>query len=201
MKLLVADDDPLYRQVFSHLFSQEFEVVLANDGAEAWDLLQRDRSLHLALLNWRMPKLSGPEVCQRVRATPDMESVYLLIATAKQNIEDVIAGFGAGADDYITKPFHSRELIARVMVGRRVVELQADLAHRIVQLQEASQKVKLLQGLLPICSYCKRIRDDNDYWEQVETYITEHTHVMFSHSICPDCYRKFLRPEMGGADE
>ena len=76
------------------------------------------------------------------------------------------------------------------------MELQADLARRVQELQEALQNVKLLQGLLPICSYCKRIRDDHDYWQQVETYVSEHTQATFTHGICPECYEKFMKPEL-----
>ena len=125
-----------------------------------------------------------------------MDGFYLVIATVRESLEDVLAGFEAGANDYITKPFHAQELRARMRVGRRVVELQAALASRVAQLQDALSRVKQLQGLLPICSYCKRIRDDHDYWQQVETYMSEHSQATFTHGICPECYEKFFKTEL-----
>jgi sigma-B regulation protein RsbU (phosphoserine phosphatase) len=76
------------------------------------------------------------------------------------------------------------------------VELQQNLTDRVRALEEALARVKLLQGLLPICSYCKKIRDDQNYWQQVESYIAEHSQAQFSHSICPDCYEKLVKPEL-----
>jgi DNA-binding response OmpR family regulator len=108
----------------------------------------------------------------------------------------VVAGLQAGGDDYVTKPFDREELHARVKVGLRILQLQMNLADRVRELEEALASVKQLQGLLPICSYCKKIRDDQNYWQQVEGYISEHSGAVFSHGICPECYDKFVRPEL-----
>jgi sigma-B regulation protein RsbU (phosphoserine phosphatase) len=78
----------------------------------------------------------------------------------------------------------------------RIIELQHSLADRVKALEEALARVKQLQGLLPICSYCKKIRDDQNYWQQVENYISKHSEAQFSHSICPDCYESLVRPEL-----
>jgi phosphoserine phosphatase RsbU/P len=83
-----------------------------------------------------------------------------------------------------------------VQVGMRIVELQHSLADRVTALEEALARVKQLQGLLPICSYCKKIRDDRNYWQQVESYISEHSEAQFSHSICPECYEGRVKPEL-----
>ena len=84
-------------------------------------------------------------------------------------------------------------------VGRRVVELQSALAGHVAQLQQALTSVRQLQGLLPICSYCKRIRNDQNYWEQLETYLSDHSEALFSHGICPSCYQSIMKPQLEGA--
>src|SRR5438105_4818844 len=106
------------------------------------------------------------------------------------------SGLGAGADDYIVKPFEREELRARVQVGFRMLALQAALADRVRELEEALTRVKQLQGLLPICSYCKKVRDDRNYWQQVETYIEGHSDAQFTHGICPECREKYVEPEL-----
>ena len=105
-------------------------------------------------------------------------------------------GLDAGADDYLAKPFDRNELRARVQVGVRVVELQRHLAEHIKELETALSQVKQLQGILPICSYCKKIRDDQNYWQRVESYISDHSEAEFSHSICPSCYEDVVKPEL-----
>jgi DNA-binding response OmpR family regulator len=196
MKVLVAEDDAFYSRILQSVLRDEYEVLIADDGTRAWEMLQTAEAPRLVLLDWQMPGMDGLEVCRKVRANPAMDGFYLVIATVRQSLEDVLAGFEAGASDYITKPFHAQELRARMRVGRRVVELQAALASRVAQLQDALSRVKQLQGLLPICSYCKRIRDDHDYWQQVETYMSEHSQATFTHGICPECYEKFFKTEL-----
>jgi CheY-like chemotaxis protein len=173
-----------------------YEVVLTRDGAEAWEMLQREDAPQLAILDWMMPYLDGLEVCRRARAASQPKPTYIILLTARGGREDIVAGLQAGADDYITKPFDREELQARVQVGMRIVTLQMSLAERVRELELALANVKQLQGLLPICSYCKKIRDDQNYWQQVEGYLSEHSSVEFSHSICPDCYEHIVKPEL-----
>ena len=136
-KLLVADDDPFFQTLIGGLLTPDYDLVIVKDGNEAWRELQRDDGPRLAILDWVMPGLSGPQVCRKVRACPALASMYLIILTAKNNEADIVSGLRAGADDYITKPPLAAELRARVRVGERVVELQAALeqqsctSHRI----------------------------------------------------------------------
>ncbi len=116
--------------------------------------------------------------------------------TTRDTKEDLAEALDAGADDFISKPFNRKELQARINVGARMLNLQMTLSKRVIELEESIQREKQLQGLLPICSYCKKIRDDNNYWSQVERYIEQKADVAFSHSICPDCYESVVKPEI-----
>lgn len=197
MKILVAEDDPISRRLIeSRLRKQGHELVLVNDGVQAWTALEGDSSLSMAILDWMMPGMTGPEICVRARRSEAARQAYLILLTARAGKQDLVEGLGSGADDYITKPFDFEELRARVQVGERVIRLQNSLTERVRELEEALGNVKLLQGLLPICLYCKKIRDDQNYWQQVDRYIGEHSEVRFSHGVCPDCYEKVVKPEI-----
>ncbi len=198
MKVLIAEDDPVSRRVLAATLGKfGYEVVAAADGAEAWAALQRDDAPSIAILDWMMPELDGVEICRRVRALPTTTTPpYLILLTAKSGKEDVVIGLDAGANDYLTKPFDRAELRARVQVGAHVLELQANLATRVRELEAALSEVKQLQGLLPICSYCKKIRDEQNHWHRVESYISEHAEVEFSHGICPTCYTDVVQPQL-----
>jgi sigma-B regulation protein RsbU (phosphoserine phosphatase) len=199
MKVLIAEDSFASRSSLeSMLRSWNYDVVAAQDGEEAWKLFQEADAPPLAVLDWMMPGLDGLEVCRRVRAQPHLESTYLILLTARVDQEDIVAGLEGGADEYLTKPVNRDELRARVNAGRRIAELQKNLSERVQELEGALSRVQQLQGLLPICSYCKKIRDDQNYWQQVDSYITSHAGVQFSHGICPECYETVMR-EHGGA--
>ena len=189
MKILVADDDPMVLHLLKRVLGKDYDVVTADDGKRAWALLSSDSGPRLAVLNWQMPGMTGLEICRRARILRG-PLFHLLVLTASDQAKDVHAGFQAGADDYVTKPCDVEELKARLGVGRRVLQLQQALAERVEELEAALASVRQLQGLLPICSWCKRIRNDDDYWEQVETYVSQHSEARFTHGICPECYKR-----------
>jgi phosphoserine phosphatase RsbU/P len=149
-------------------------------------------------MDWMMPGVDGLELCRRVRAIDARLPTYLMLLTSRSSREDIVAGLQAGADDYVVKPFDEAELQARLQVGVRVVQLQVSRADRVRDLEDALARVKQLQGLLPICSYCKKIRDDRNYWQQVEQYVTDRTEARFTHGICPTCYERHVKPELDG---
>jgi len=197
VKILIAEDDMVSRRLLeATLIKWGYEVVVTCDGAEAWAALQCADAPPLAILDWMMPGMDGIELCRTVRQALMPTPPYLILLTAKGHREDIVTGLRSGANDYVTKPFDREELRARVQVGIRIVELQQSLADRVKALENALARVKQLQGLLPICSYCKKIRDDQNYWQQVENYISEHSEAQFSHSICPDCYERRVKPEL-----
>jgi sigma-B regulation protein RsbU (phosphoserine phosphatase) len=191
MQVLIAEDDRVTGELLARTMKRwDHATMLVGDGAQAWEFLRKSAEPTLAILDWMMPGMDGPEICRRVRAELGLANMYLLLVTARESRGDVVAGLDAGADDYIVKPFDPEELRARVAVGVRVLTLQQKLAERVQELQAALSNVKQLRGLLPICSYCKRIRGDDQYWQQVEGYVAEHSDAQFSHGICPSCYVK-----------
>ena len=197
MKILIADDDRVTRRMLESVVSEwGYEPVLASNGQAAWDILREADSPPLAILDWLMPEMDGLEVCRRVRAERTFPSSYLLLLTVKGSRDDIVTGLRAGADDYIAKPFDLEELHARLHTGLRIVDLQGKQAEQLRQTEEALARVKRLQGLLPICCYCKQIRDGENYWQAVEEYISTHADVCFSHGICPSCYETRLKPEL-----
>jgi len=188
-RILVAEDDALSREVLSRLLTGwGYAVLQVQDGEQAWEVLRGAGAPRLAVLDWMMPRLDGLEVCRRVREAI-AEPPYLILLTGRRSSEDVVAGLEAGADEYLPKPVDPDELRARVRAACRVVELQGRLRERVRDLEAALARERRLQGLLPICAWCRKIRNDQNYWQRVEEYLSEHAAVRFSHSICPDCLR------------
>jgi CheY-like chemotaxis protein len=179
VRILIADDDRMSTMMLGRtLEGWGFEVIVADDGVAAWERITGENPPALVIVDWMMPGLDGIELCRRIRATELRAPVYAILLTARTSRQDLVAGLEAGADDYLTKPFDPEELRARILVGERTLGLMAS--------------IKRLTGLLPICSYCKRIRSDDNYWEQVDSYLAEHTDAMFSHGICPPCLSKAM---------
>jgi sigma-B regulation protein RsbU (phosphoserine phosphatase) len=198
MRALVADDDPVARVILARALPEwAVEPIVVADGVAAWEVITSGNAPSLAIMDWEMPGLDGPELCRRIRGNPATASMYVILLTGRDTVEDVVAGLDAGADDYLVKPFRAAELRARINAGVRVLTLQERLAERVVELQQALASVKQLSGLLPICSYCKRVRGDEDYWQQVESYVADRTDAEFSHGVCPNCLEK-MRADFEG---
>ena len=157
MNILVAEDDEVTRFLLEELLVQwGHQVVVAEDGRQALQMLQQDDAPRLALLDWMMPGMSGPDVCRELRAGPQVQPIYALLLTAKSGTASIVAGLRSGADDYIVKPCEPDELQARINVGIRVVRMQQFLAERVRELEDALTQVRRLQGLVPICAWCKK---------------------------------------------
>jgi len=197
MHVLVADDDPLTRDFLqASLEALGYRVTVCADGWTAVAAMQREPRPVVALLDWMMPGPDGLEVCRSQPTDRGGNRTYCILVTSRGELRDVVAGLDAGADDYVTKPFDISELHARIRAGARVVRLQEQLADKVAELEGALAQVRRLQGLLPICSYCKRIRDDRNYWRQIEAYIAEHSEAQFTHGICPECFETVVRPQL-----
>jgi len=201
MKILIAEDDSVSRRLLETVLTKcGYDVEQACDGDEAWQRLKEADAPKLAVLDWMMPGMDGIEVCRRLRELKSGDPVHLILLTSRDSKDDIIEGLRAGANDYISKPFDNEELRARVDAGRRVIELQEALAARVKELQDALDHVKTLQGILPICMHCHRIRNDQESWEKLEQYIGDHSDAEFSHGLCPECLEKYY-PEEPDEDE
>jgi diguanylate cyclase (GGDEF)-like protein len=141
MKVLIADDNQMSRVILrSSVERWGYEVVLAANGLEAWEILAQPDSPPMAILDWMMPDVTGPELCRRVRETHREPYTYILLLTAKNTKNDTVEGFEAGADDYIVKPFDEHELRMRLRAGQRIVDLQMKLMQAREELRERANK-------------------------------------------------------------
>ncbi|HTP13711.1 MAG TPA: response regulator, partial [Bacteroidota bacterium] len=161
-------------------------VTMAMDGEEAWDLYRTGRP-QIVITDWMMPKIDGLEFTRMVRAHRDEFYAYVIFLTVLHGKGSFLEAMEAGADDYITKPFDLQQLKARLRVAERILGMQREL-HQLEQ-------------LLPICSYCRRIKVDEDQWTTIESYIMMKTDTVFSHGVCPDCYEQHAKPAIDRMNE
>ena len=178
MNILVVDDDPTLRFVLEGTLTRLGHTVVAKEnGVEGLEFFEKSH-VPLVISDMLMPGMDGLELCRRIRKANRSHYTYILLLTTVGGKAGYLDGMQAGADDFITKPFDKDMLAARVAVAERILRLQS--------------QVKNLAGLLPICSLCKKVRDDRNYWHQVESYIADHTDAIFTHSYCPDCFKRLL---------
>ncbi len=187
MQILIADDDAVSRTLLVRtleLWGHDVDCVV--DGLEACARLIMPGAPTMAVLDWGMPGLEGPEVCRKVRAAALRMQPYLVMLTARHSPEDLAVALEAGADDFLSKPFNRVELMARLHAGMRILNLHRALTDRIHELEASRQREHHLRTLTPICSYCKKIRGDRDDWEPIDQYLAEHGY-RFTHAVCPSC--------------
>lgn len=197
MRVLIADDDAALRYALQvQLERWGYQPVVCADGVAARAVLKGAAPPPLAILDWGMPGTDGVALCREIRQSATLSTMYVVLLTANDTPDQVVEGLTGGADEYITKPFDWGVLRARLKTGARIVALQQNLAQRVTELQNALIMVKQLSGLLPMCSYCKKIRRDDNYWQQLETYLSEHSEAEFSHGVCPECFER-ARQEFG----
>jgi CheY-like chemotaxis protein len=193
--ILVAEDDPVTRSVVTRVLTDnDWEVIAAEDGEEALEAWSEHQP-QLVLTDYMMPGLDGAELCKHIRAESTDQYTYIIVLTSRDDQKAVVTGLEAGADDYIKKPFEKTELLLRVKAGRRVIKLQADLAQKVRELEDALDRVRTLEGILPTCSYCGSIRDEDGTWSDLEGYVRTRTKAEFSHGYCPSCLKEHVLPQ------
>ena len=184
--ILIVDDDPINIQLLSKALEKTYDIYTALNGFDAISQVKESQP-DLLILDVMMPDLSGFDVCQAIKAEEAYADIPILFLTAKDTIEAEIIGLGLGGIDYLKKPVNLDLLKLRV---RNHIELKRrnDLVkEQRDQLEVALSRIKQLEGIIPICMYCKKIRDDQQSWHQLETYISNHSEALFSHGICPHC--------------
>ncbi|MBT5875773.1 MAG: response regulator [Candidatus Latescibacteria bacterium] len=183
MKILVAEDDAVSRLVLTTSLKKigYEDVIQTENGREAWSVFEQGH-VPILISDWMMPDINGLELSQRIRSAGRTRYTYIILLTVLGGKESYLEGMDAGADDFMTKPFDKDQLGSRLRVAERVLALQ--------------EEVRQLEGLLPICMYCKKIRDEKEQWSQIEQYIDARTDASFSHSICPECYDTEVIPEL-----
>ena len=201
--ILVVDDIPANLNVLRHFLEPAgYRMLGATSGPAALSIVARTQP-DLILLDVAMPGIDGFETCRQLKQLPEGQPIPVLFVTARNEPEALVEGFNAGCVDYIVKPFHKAEILVRVQthvqiarlhqaLSRRNAELErltAELTARQQELEEALANLKTLRGLIPICAHCKKIRDDRGFWQQVETYVMQHSDAQFSHGICPECVK------------
>jgi DNA-binding response OmpR family regulator len=175
MKILIAEDDPISSRVLQiTLQHYGHDVITTPSGDAAWELFDCE-PVRCIVSDWMMPGIDGLELCRKVRARPKTDYTYFILLTAINTGRDNLRmAMDSGIDDFLTKPLDREAILMRLRVAERILEF--------------TKQIRQLKELIPICMYCKRVRDDSDYWQQVESYIHTCTGSNFSHGICPTCY-------------
>lgn len=183
MKILIAEDNFISRKLLTTTLEQfGHEVVSYTNGQDAWEAYDRE-PVRVVVSDWLMPGLDGLGFCRKVRERSLTDYTYFILLTANvQGKETYSEAMQAGIDDFLSKPLDREQIWMRLRVAERILGYTTEISQ--------------LKDMMPICSYCKKVRDDNNYWQQVETYISEKTGTHFSHGVCPTCYDKEIKPQL-----
>ncbi|NTW98669.1 MAG: response regulator [Geobacteraceae bacterium] len=202
-KILIVDDTPANIQILNETLQHEFKTYFALNGPDA---LQQSNAIipDLILLDIMMPGMDGFEVCSLLKEDGALQHIPVIFITALGQADEESQGLRLGAADYITKPFNPELVLLRVRNHIELKNRRDSLEHRTVELEKALAEIRVLRGIIPICAACKKIRDDQGYWQQLEIFIRDHSDAEFSHGICPECakelypahYEKCFRKEL-----
>lgn len=182
MKVLIAEDDMVASRVLeAALLKLGHEPLIAKDGEAAWRILQTE-PVRTVVSDWQMPRLDGLDLCRKVRSREGDYVYFILLTHMEASEKNLQEATDAGVDDFLAKPINSTQLWMRLRVAERILGFTTE--------------VRQLESFLPICGYCKKVRDDQNYWQQIEQYINTRTGTNFSHGVCPDCIEKVLKPQL-----
>lgn len=194
--ILIVDDRPEnLLSLMAMLEDPEINIISASSGNEALTLLLK-HDFALVLLDVQMPEMNGFETAELMRASKKTRDIPIIFITAiSKDQEHIFKGYESGAVDYICKPIQEPMVLrSKVQVfcqlhnQKRLIEKQMEeLADKNRVLKKQLAEIKTLRGILPICAVCKKIRDDQGYWNQLESYLHNHSGIDFSHGYCPEC--------------
>ncbi len=189
-KILIVDDAPENLRILIEILKKDYATIPATNGETALQKAMADPMPDLILLDILMPVMDGYEVCKRLKENEKTKDIPVICITAMSEVMDDARAFNLGAVDYIPKPFNPATVKARVKNHIKLKNAIIVQEKLIRELKDALSNIKTLNGLLPICANCKKIRDDKGYWNQVEQYIKDHSNADFTHSICPECVKE-----------
>jgi len=198
-KILVSDDDLDVLLLSATLLREQgYEVYEATTGHECLEATRAHRP-DMILLDVMLPDMTGVEVCRQIKNDEELRRAFvILVSGVRVSSEYQADGLNVGADGYMIKDMTNREFLARVSSMVRIKRVEDALREKekeqqklISELREALAEIKTLKGLIPICASCKKIRDDEGYWNQLEAYLSKHTDAVFTHSLCPECVKEW----------
>jgi len=182
MKILIVEDNAVAAAVLeAALLKLGHEPIRAGDGLTAWQAFE-SHPTRVVVSDWLMPGIDGLEFCRRIRARGGEYTYFILLSAVESSAGNLELALEAGVDDFLHKPVKMDELKMRLHVAERILNY--------------SNQIQQLESFIPLCSYCKKVRDDKNYWSQIESYINTRTGSQFSHGVCPDCYERVLVPQM-----
>jgi DNA-binding response OmpR family regulator len=205
MTILVTDDDPEMLALASSVLRRAgYEVIETSTGKECLEKVYTNHP-DLLLLDVMLPDMSGVDLCRQLKADETLRGIFIILLSGIQISSEYQAnGLDVGADGYIIKPISNKELVARIQAMERIKDAEDALRKTkkeqeelIAKLQAALAEIKTLQGLIPICSSCKKIWNDEGFWDQLEAYLSKHTDAVFTHGLCPDCFNKAISEVRG----
>ena len=189
-KVLCIEDDKTTSSILAYLLKKwGYTPLIFENARKAMKILDDENPPQLILTDWVMPEMNGLEFTAAIRKKYLKRHIYIIILSSLSEKNNVIEGLQTGADDYIVKPFAPQELECRLKIGERTLTLRNQLSSKVEELTKTIETIKKLEGLIPICMHCKKIRITDDYWQQIEEYIEHHSNAKFTHGICEECLK------------